>query len=491
MSDLTPRHDLDNTLLLANCPEPCAVLDGDVFVGTNHTFRAEFGEVNSWQSCIDVADREKLPAKIDKSLKFVARIAIGARAGSRMQWTAWRVNDKLVCVRLDGPAGQEIPEAIQPLLAEPLTLAGMIAGKLSERLNTTTWSIAKDGTILLSEGLGLEEFGIKPGQIVGLNAFQIYPEGSSVREDLEASLIRGEKLIGEEVTPTTHWVRASEPIRNEQGEIACVVGFAWGATALARELSQARTLLRAVAEMPVTVWAMDPDGTCTLSVGKGLEHFGLKSGQLVGKNLLQVYPSTSETHQHIKRALQGETIAQEIRIGEMTWFSTILPVHDALGQRVIQVFGVAENVTERSLAQRRLEEQLALIQSQQNAIAALTSPIIEVWQGVLVVPLIGSLDGARAGRLLEHLLAEVVNRQSQAVILDLTGAQVVDPATAQHLFDIMRSVRLLGAEGLVSGIRPNVAKTMVELDIAGAQWKTYPTLAEALRRLIGKRLGAR
>jgi rsbT co-antagonist protein RsbR len=207
---------------------------------------------------------------------------------------------------------------------------------------------------------------------------------------------------------------------------------------------------------------------------------------LVGKNLLQVYPETSETHGDIKRALQGESIGREIRIGEMTWFSTILPIYDALGQKITQVYGVAENVTERSQGQRRIEEQLALITSQQDAIAALTSPIIEVWHGVLVVPLIGALDGDRASRLTEHLLAAVVNRQSEAVILDLTGAQEVDPSTAQHLFDIMRSVRLLGAEGLVSGIRPSVAKTMVELDIASTSWKTYPKLAEALRHLIGR-----
>ncbi len=255
----------------------------------------------------------------------------------------------------------------------------------------------------------------------------------------------------------------------------------------AQENNQARALLSAVAELPVTVWAMEPDGTCTLSVGKGLRHFGLESGALVGKNLLQVYPANSETHQDIVNALQGEQVSREIRIGEMTWFSTILPVRNASGQEITQVYGVAENVTERSQAQRHIEEQLALITSQQEAIAALTSPIIEVWQGVLVVPVIGSLEGDRASRLLENLLTAVVNRQSRAVILDLTGTQVVDPSTAQNLFDIMRSIRLLGAQGLVSGIRPNVAKTMVELDIASTSWQTYPTLAEALRQLISQR----
>lgn len=491
MSEMTDRSHLETKRILANCPEPCAVLAGDELVETNKAFRAEFGDIDVWSSCIDPADRDKFPGDFETSLKFVARPALGSRVGIRMSWTVWRIDEKHLCVRLDGPAGPDIPEAIQPFLAEPLTLAGMIAGKLAERLETTMWSISKDGTILVSEGEGLVHFGVKPGQIVGLNAFQIYPDGSAVKTDLETTLVRGERVLGEEINPTTHWLRVCEPIRNERDEITAMVGFAWCATDLAREMNQARTLLRAVAEMPVTVWAMDPDGTCTLSVGKGLAHFGLKSGQLVGKNLLQVYPANSETHADILRSLQGESVAREIRIGEMTWFSTILPVYDGLGQNILQIFGVAENVTERSQAQRRLEEQLALIQSQQSAIAALTSPIIEVWQGVLVVPLIGSLDGDRAGRLVEHLLAEVVSRQSRAVILDLTGTQVVDPSTAQNLFDIMRSVRLLGAEGLVSGIRPNVAKTMVELDIAGAQWKTFPTLAEALRRIIGKRINSK
>lgn len=269
-----------------------------------------------------------------------------------------------------------------------------------------------------------------------------------------------------------------------------MVGFAWCVTDLSQKTRQAKAVLSAVAELPVSVWAMDADGTCTLSVGKGLRHFGLESGALVGKNLLEFYASNPETLDNLQRAVKGEHIAEEIRIGDSVWFSTLIPVRDALGHNVTQVYGVAENVTERSNAQRHIEEQLELIKSQQQAIAELTSPIIEVWQGVLVVPLIGSLAGDRASKLVERLLAEVVARQSRAVILDLTGALVVDPSTAQNLFDIMQSVKLLGAEGLVSGIRPNVAKTMVELDIASASWKTFPTLAEALRRLIAKRLQA-
>jgi rsbT co-antagonist protein RsbR len=491
MSEISVQQVSNFGFLLDGCPEPCGIIEGETIVATNRAFRTQFEDAGTWRACIDAADHEHFPRELDASQKFTARPALGAHAGKRMQWTAWPLNKDLVFVRLDGPAGPEIPAALESMFTEPLTLAGMIVGKMVEKLEATIWSIAKDGNHLVSEGAGLAHFGIKPGQLVGLNAFQIYPEGASVRVDLEKTLERGEIVRGEQVDMHGHWMRECHPVRNAAGEITAMVGFALGAAESARELGQARALFRAIAELPVTVWAMDADGTCTLSVGKGLRHFGLETGALVGKNLLQVYPKTSSTHGHILQALQGETITSETRIGDMTWFSTILPVRDSLGQKITEVYGVAENVTERSQAQRRIEEQLALIQSQQEAIAALTSPIIEVWQGVLVVPLIGSLDGHRAGRLLEHLLAEVVNRQSRAVILDLTGAQIVDSSMAQHLFDIMRSIRLLGSEGLVSGIRPNVAKAMVELDIAGTEWKTFPTLAEALRRIIGKRSTAR
>ena len=476
-------------MMFDGCPNPCGIIRGDAIVAANAAFRLHYGDaLQSLRSCIDAADHEKLPKEIGGPVEFIARPAAGANAGKRIQWTAWPMGDGLACVRMDGPAPiqSDIPDALAPLFAEPLSIGGMIAGKMFERIDAAAWVIAKDGTILVSDGGGLVHFGIKPGQIVGLNAFQIYPPDSGALNDVH-KVLAGQQIRDDELASSSHWLRAIDPIRDEQGNVTAMVGLAWCGTDVTGEIRQAKALLGAMSELPVTVWAMDPDGTCRLSVGKALRDLGLKPGELVGKNLFQVYESSPQALDHLKRAVQGEHIAEEATMGDVTWFSTLLPVKDGVGQRVTQVYGVSENVTERSTAQKRIEEQLAIIRSQQDAIAALTSPIIEVWQGVLVVPLIGSLDADRAARLVEHLLAEVVRRQSDVVILDLTGISVVDPSTAQNLFDIMRSVRLLGAEGLVSGIRPNVAKTMVELDVASASWKTFPTLAEALRRFIGKR----
>jgi anti-anti-sigma regulatory factor len=276
-------------------------------------------------------------------------------------------------------------------------------------------------------------------------------------------------------------------VRDAAGDVVSVVGFSLRANENSEETLQAKALIRALSELPIAIWAMDEDGTCRLSLGRGLEDLGLTPGALVGKNLYELYGGREDFQSDMRRAFAGEQFVSETSFGTTHWRNTIIPVRDTFGERVVRIYSVAENVTERVENQRRLEEQLALIQSQQQAIVGLSSPVIEVWQGVLVVPMIGSIDQSRASVLLERLLTEVVGRQSSAVILDLTGVDTVDAEAAQHLSNVMRSVELVGATGLLSGIRPGVAKTMVDLGVDMQSRRTYPTLAEALRRLFGER----
>lgn len=260
-----------------------------------------------------------------------------------------------------------------------------------------------------------------------------------------------------------------------------------GASEPSGENVEAGALLRAIGTMQVAIWAMDEDGTCTLSIGNGLADLGLQPGELVGKNLYELYAGQPDFATLTRRAFAGEQFSFEAPIGPTYWRNNIIPLRDASGERVVRIFSIAENITERVKAQQRLEEQLALIQSQQQAIVGLSSPVIEVWQGVLVVPLIGAIDQSRASVLLERLLTEIVGRQSSEVILDLTGVDTGDAEAAQHLSNVMRSVELVGATGLLSGIRPSVAKTMVDLGVDMQSRRTFPTLAEALRSLFGAR----
>jgi anti-anti-sigma factor len=113
----------------------------------------------------------------------------------------------------------------------------------------------------------------------------------------------------------------------------------------------------------------------------------------------------------------------------------------------------------------------------------MSTPIIQAWEGVLVLPIVGSLDRGRASQVMERLLAEIVRTQSRFAVLDLTGVDAIDTSTVGHLLEIVRAVSLLGSRCLVSGISPAIAQTMVGL--GGAEsLTTFAQLEDALRHAL-------
>jgi anti-anti-sigma regulatory factor len=133
---------------------------------------------------------------------------------------------------------------------------------------------------------------------------------------------------------------------------------------------------------------------------------------------------------------------------------------------------------------RELEEKLRTITRQREAISQLSSPIIQVWEGVLTVPIVGVIDSARAAHLLENLLAAVLRARARFAILDLTGVDTVDTWAADHFFKIVRAVELLGARCIISGIKATVAQTMVEFGIDISRIVTMATLEDALKSCL-------
>jgi len=138
-------------------------------------------------------------------------------------------------------------------------------------------------------------------------------------------------------------------------------------------------------------------------------------------------------------------------------------------------------------AQRPLAEKLALIEEQEEAIRALGTPILEVWDGVLALPIIGRVDSRRAAEITEDLLERIVATQSRYAILDLTGVVTVDATTAEHFLNIISAISLLGAECLVCGIQPAVAQAMATHGMGTARARTFGTMRSALMAVIGKR----
>jgi rsbT co-antagonist protein RsbR len=118
---------------------------------------------------------------------------------------------------------------------------------------------------------------------------------------------------------------------------------------------------------------------------------------------------------------------------------------------------------------------------QTDEITDISTPVIKVWEGILALPIIGTLDSARTQVVMENLLQEIVNTSSGIAILDISGVPTVDSLVAQHLLKAVSATRLMGAECIISGIRPEIAQTIVHLGIDLSNIITKATLASALQ----------
>jgi rsbT co-antagonist protein RsbR len=136
-------------------------------------------------------------------------------------------------------------------------------------------------------------------------------------------------------------------------------------------------------------------------------------------------------------------------------------------------------------AHQRGREQV--IARQQQELLELSTPVIKLWDGILAVPLIGTLDSERTQTVMESLLDALVKTGATVAIIDITGVPTVDTLVAQHLLKTVSAARLMGAECIISGIRPQIAQTIVHLGVDLGDVATKSTLADALRVALSRR----
>jgi rsbT co-antagonist protein RsbR len=105
-------------------------------------------------------------------------------------------------------------------------------------------------------------------------------------------------------------------------------------------------------------------------------------------------------------------------------------------------------------------------------------PIVKIWEGLLIAPIVGTLDTERAQRLMEKLLHKIVEKEARVTILDITGVPTVDSRTAQHLTDTISAVRLLGSEAIITGIKPSIAQTLVHIGVTLRDITTARSLSQ-------------
>jgi rsbT co-antagonist protein RsbR len=168
--------------------------------------------------------------------------------------------------------------------------------------------------------------------------------------------------------------------------------------------------------------------------------------------------------------LQGEYADSAETLAQQLW--EVSELMDSLGMHTIRTF------------QKSRE---AVIKRQQEELLELSTPVVKLWDGVLALPMIGTLDSQRTQVVMESLLQRIVDTGSEIAIIDITGVPTVDTLVAQHLLKTVTAIRLMGADCIISGVRPQIAQTIVHLglDLQGVVTKANlaDALALALRRL--------
>jgi rsbT co-antagonist protein RsbR len=151
------------------------------------------------------------------------------------------------------------------------------------------------------------------------------------------------------------------------------------------------------------------------------------------------------------------------RLAKEMWVATELL--DKLGLHTIKTFQASRE---------------DVIGRQQTELLELSTPVIKLWDGILALPMIGTLDSARTQIVMESLLQKIVETESQIAIIDITGVPTVDTLVAQHLLKTVTAIRLMGADCIISGVRPQIAQTIVHLGVDLQGVTTKANLADAL-----------
>jgi len=252
--------------------------------------------------------------------------------------------------------------------------------------------------------------------------------------------------------------------------------------------SDAQELVRLLVDniRDYAIITLDPRG-CVLSWNSAAERLkGWKAEEIIGQHFSRFYPpedlQSGKTEMELRMASQDGRFEDEgwrvRKDGSRFWANVILTaLRDAEGR--LRGFG---KVTRDLSARREAEEKIR--KQSQEILEMAAVPVVQVWDGILLVPLIGTLNSQRTQQLMDRLLNKVMETASPVALLDITGVPAIDTQTAQHLIETIAAVRLLGSEVVLTGVRPSIAQTLVHLGIDLSNVSTRSSLSAGLRTAL-------
>ena len=270
------------------------------------------------------------------------------------------------------------------------------------------------------------------------------------------------------------------PISDGSGGLSGFVEVAQDITERQRAASMFRDLLESA---PDAIVIVGPQGRIERVNRQTEQLFGYERDELVGHEIEMLVPQRfRQRHPRLRDGFFSEARVRPMGVGlelfAMRRDGSEFPVEISLSPLETEE-GVLVSAAIRDVTERR--EQFLTLRRQRDEILELSTPVIQVWDKVLALPIIGTLDSDRAARLTESLLEKISEHQAEVVILDISGVPTIDTLVAQHLLKTVQAATLMGAASIMSGVRPETAQAMVHLGIDLGQLRSRNTLRDALQ----------
>ena len=328
-----------------------------------------------------------------------------------------------------------------------------------------------------------------PSEILGKNDFELpwKREQAEFYRSVDsriASTGEPEKDIVEPIRDadgTERWIRVNKkPMRNEAGEIVAVLAVIEDITEARNAAKERERFATVVRNSPDFVAIADPDANILYANPAGLAMLGLTSYE--GMRIPDMQPEMPE--EAIPTAIANGFWRGEATLacadGTRFPVSQVISAHKDEEGNVINFSTTARDITEAKEAAEALRHQT-------QAIMDLSTPVVKVWDGVLLLPIVGDLDTARAMQMTERLLAAIAEEDAKVALLDVTGLIDMDTSVARHVITTVAAARILGAEVVITGFSPMAAQTLTQLGVDFSGLRTRGSLSagmqEALRLL--------
>ena len=368
-----------------------------------------------------------------------------------------------------------------------------------------------DGTIVRANDLFLAATGYTLKEIQGQHhrMFMKAEEAAKPQyKDFWSALASGISQSGqfERVAKggSTIWLEASyTPVKDASGKTVSVIKFAQNITQ-ARKAALADAAKLEAIKRSMGVIEFQPDGTIISANPAFLKLMGYTEGELAGQHH-RVFLTPQERVSAEYASFWQELASGKVKSGQFhrlakggksIWLeANYNPVFDLEG-RVERVVKFAIDITDKVESARATEialkqvREAELIREELNlALEEMSTPVMPIWDGILLLPLIGVVDSARTDKVVNKTLERINETRSKVFLLDISGVPAMDTAVANQLLKISKATQLMGCETVISGLSPAIARTMVELGVEVGEVRTTATLQQAFAIALRKRNG--